>query len=63
MTTGSKNRLISAILDGDRSLANKLIDDWAVVHGYERALIEVLHRFLAFVSHPSDTLRVERKKR
>lgn len=43
MTAGLQDRLVSLILDSDRPLANKLIDDWATVHGYDKALIEVLN--------------------
>jgi len=46
MTTSTHDRLISAMLDADRFLANKLVDDWAIVHGYERALIEVVNPVL-----------------
>ena len=46
MTAGLHDRLVSLILDGNRSFANKLIDDWAAVHGYDKALIEVLNPVL-----------------
>jgi methylmalonyl-CoA mutase cobalamin-binding domain/chain len=35
-------RLVSAILDADRALANQLIGDWAANNGYDRAMIEVV---------------------
>ena len=35
-------RLVSAILDADRALANQLISDWAAVNGFDRAMIEVV---------------------
>ena len=46
MTANLQDSLISAILDADRALANKLIDDWSTVHGYERAVIEILNPVL-----------------
>ncbi len=42
MTGSLQDRLLSAIFDADRSLANELIDDWASVHGYRNALIELV---------------------
>jgi len=36
------NQLVSAILDADRTLANQLIDDWAAINGFDRAVIEVV---------------------
>lgn len=42
MNVNLHDTVVSAILDADRSLANKLIDDWAAVHGYDKAVVEVV---------------------
>ena len=42
MTAHLQDRLVSAILDANRTLANKLIDDWALIHGYKRGVTEVI---------------------
>jgi methanogenic corrinoid protein MtbC1 len=35
-------KIVDAILDADRSLANQMVDDWAVEKGYDLAMIEVI---------------------
>ncbi len=42
MNKNLHDRLVSAVLDADRARANQLIDDWAAVNGYDRAVIEVV---------------------
>jgi hypothetical protein len=42
MTARLQDRLVSAILDADRALANQLIDDWTAEKGYDKAVIEVI---------------------
>ena len=42
MTARLQDRLVSAILDGNMPLANKLIDDWAPIHGHKRCITEVI---------------------
>jgi len=42
MSENLHDRLVAAILDTDRTLANQLIDDWASSNGYLQAMIEVV---------------------
>ncbi|MFQ5343212.1 MAG: B12-binding domain-containing protein [Anaerolineae bacterium] len=42
MVTGPHSQLLDLIQSADRRGANALIDEWAGVHGYERAVIELL---------------------
>jgi len=45
------DQIVSAVLDADRALANQLIDDWAAVNGYDRAMIEVVSPVLGEIGH------------
>ena len=42
MSTNLIDQIVEAILGADRSLANQLIDNWAVKKGYNGAIIEVI---------------------
>ncbi len=41
-----RQKLIASILDGNRSLANSIIDDFASIHGYESSVSQLLEPVL-----------------
>ncbi len=41
-----RHKLIASILDGDRSLANEIIDNFASIHGYEASVSQLLEPVL-----------------
>jgi len=41
-----RQKLIASILDGNRSLANNIIDDFASIHGYESSVSQLLEPVL-----------------
>lgn len=46
-----KEQFLQAILNSERDRANELIDEWAVINGYENALVEVLEPVLEELGH------------
>ncbi len=47
MPSDLKDQLLDLILAGDRQSATDLVDNWAKVHGYEHAVVEILEPALA----------------
>lgn len=47
MTKEIYDQLLKVVLDGDRKLANKMIDEWSQSHGgFERAIVELINPIL-----------------
>ncbi len=47
MSNDLQKQLLDLILAGDRQSSTHLVDEWAKVHGYERAVVEILEPVLA----------------